>query len=134
MNTSKGGNVLRLDIAVSGVIIGERFVSPQQPFVVGLLDDDAQEDSVHTHDLFRYVEGCWHLRLTRRIAGHFTDGKASLASFVLPHFNDVKEFMGKKRDKSDVWEVPLGPNARGRIQIGDFTIQFRFAVANPVLN
>jgi hypothetical protein len=104
--------------------------------VVFLREDDTRGEMVRLHELFCYAEGCWHLRLTRHIVGRITDGKSDSPPCVLPDFNDVKEFMqGKSPDKTGVWEVSLGPNARGRIKIGDFTILFHFApTPSPVLN
>ncbi len=136
MNTSKDENVLRLDIAYRGVIIGEPRVISKEPVVVGLLEDDTQGEVVRLHYLFRYSKGGYHLRLTRHIIGRLTDGREGLPPCLLPDYNDVREFMqGKKPDKSGVWEVPLGPNARGKLQLGDFTILFHLApLTSPVLN
>lgn len=128
-------SVLRLKIAVGSVIIGERRVSPRKPVVVGLLEDDAQDEQIRLHDLFCYAEGGYCLRLTRRMVGSLTDGKSDSPPCLLPRFNDVKEFMrDKSRAKAGVWEIPLSPGACGQIKIGDFTIQFRFAPARSSLN
>lgn len=136
MNANKDENMLRLDIAYRGVIIGEPRVVSKEPVVVGLLEDDTQGEIVRLHDLFRYSKEGYRLCLTRHIVGRLTDGQAKVPPCVLPDFSDVKEFMrDKKPDKTGVWEVPLGPNARGKIQIGDFTILFHFIQpTDPVLN
>lgn len=117
-------SVLRCEIALGGMIIGEKNVSPRSSLMVGLLDDGVQGELVRLHELFRYVEGGYCLCLTGRMSGRISD-ESSLPPCLLPPSRDVKDFMNRCQSKDGVWEIRLGPRARGKIQIGDFTICFR---------
>jgi hypothetical protein len=118
---------LKCEIALGGVIIGERSVSPRRSVIVGLLERGALGEGIRLHELIRYTEReGYRLRLTPSMRGRIADGSDGQPDCILPPFKDAKEFFDQSLTSEGVCEIPLNPRARGKIEIGDFTIQFRF--------
>jgi hypothetical protein len=120
--------ILRIGVLLGGKIVEERLIRERTAVTIGQSMKNTFSIPIEglplEFTLFALDENKYYLRFLSKMDGRLSDGGGQV--------NTLDALKGRgSQNHGDYFQVPLGDNARGKLQLGDLTILFQFVTEPP---
>ena len=125
--------ILRIGILLGDKFVEERLIREHISVSIGQLMKNTFSIPVEglppELTMFALENGRYSLRFLQRMDGRLSDGAGNVAT--LADLQAGRTAMGQAKKVGDIWEMPLSPTSRGKLQLGDLTVLFQFVTEPP---